>query len=130
MRQEVLDYINTLSLGGFLLTSEYPWDDNGTALYIKNPKKIYVDNPQTSAEPFIQTLGSTTFNNETTSISVYFSTDAKQISPQYDTLVSDLKTGKDITTIDGLNRRECDVTTSFENDLLITELEYRFTKLI
>ena len=46
MRTEVLDYINSLALGGFLLTQELPWEADGTALYVKNLKKIYVDVPE------------------------------------------------------------------------------------
>jgi hypothetical protein len=130
MRAEILDYINTLSLGGFLLSQEYPWIDSGTTtLYIKNPKKIYVDAIEYSNEPFIQTLNSVNINNETSTVRIYFACDAKQIPSNYDTLVSDIKAAKDITTIDGIQRRQVDVTTAMESDLLVTTVELRFTKL-
>lgn len=129
MRDEIRTYIGTLNLGGFLLSQEVPWSENGNPLYLKNPKRIYVDVTQTETDPFIQTLNGLTFSNETTVVRLYFSTDAKQIPSNYETVVSELKKGKDITTIQGVNRRECVVNTSFENDMLVTELEYRFTKL-
>lgn len=129
MRQEILDYINTLALGGYLLSQELPWTDSGTPLYLKNPKKIYVDVPEFINESILRTLSGTSINNEQKIVRIYFASDAKQIPSNYDTIVDDLKLAKDITTIEGVSRRECNVTKTFENDLLVTELELRFTNL-
>lgn len=129
MRQETIDYINTLALGGFLLTQELPFEENGEALYVKNPKKIYVSVPEYENQPVVTALNGLNINNETTVIRLYFSCDAKTLPSNYDTLVTDLKATKDITTIDGVNRRECVITTDMVNDLLVTELEVRFTKI-
>ena len=129
MREQIRDYISTLNLGGFFLSQEVPWSENANPLYLKNPKRIYVDIDQIETDPFIQTLSGLTISNQVNVIRLYFSTDAKQVPSNYDDIVESLRKGKDITTIQGVNRRECLVTTSFENDMLVTELEYRFTKL-
>ena len=129
MRQEVLDYINSLPLGGYLSTEEIPWADNAVPLYIKNLKKIYVDNPEFVSEPLISTLGTLHINQESTSIRIYLANDAKTVPSNYDNLITDLKAVKDITTIDGVNRREVDVNVTYQNDVMITELEVRFIKL-
>jgi hypothetical protein len=129
MRQEVLDYINSLALGGYLLTEESPWRDNAIPLYIKNLKKIYVDNVEYLSEPLIATLGTLSINQQTRTIRIYFANDAKTVPSNYDTLVEDLITVKDIDLADGTNRREADVRVSYENDVMVTEIEIRFTKL-
>ena len=129
MRQEVLDYINSLLLGGYLSTEETPWSDNEVPLYIKNLKKIYVDNPEYISEPLIATLGSLRINEETTIIRIYLANDAKTVPSNYDDLITDLKAVKDITTIDGVARREVTVNVRYDNDVMITELEVRFIKL-
>lgn len=129
MRQELVDYIGTLNLGTFTLSTELPWDASGVALYVKNPKKIYIDLAQSGNNNFITTFDGLIINNETTSVRVYFSADAKALPPNYEEAVTDLKTSKDITTISGVNRREVTVSTSFEDDLLVTELEFTFTKI-
>lgn len=129
MRTEILDYISSLSLGSFMLSQELPWTDSGVELYLKNPKKIYVDVTRYTTEPLLATLDGTLINSDVQSIGVYFSADAKQLPANYDTLVSDLRQAKDVVVTDGTFRRECDVNTSFQNDLIVTELEYRFTKL-
>lgn len=129
MRQEVIDYINSLPLGGYLSTEEIPWTDNGTPLYLKNLKKIYVDNAEYVSENLISTLGTLQINQETTSIRIYLANDAKTIPSNYDTLIEDLKAAKNITTIEGLHRREVDVNVTYENDIMVTELEVRFIKI-
>ena len=129
MRQEVLDYINSLALGGYLLSEESPWRDNTIPLYIKNLKKIYVDNIEYLSEPLIATLGTLSINQQTQSTRIYFANDAKTIPSNYDTLVQDLILAKNIDLADGTNRREADVRVSYENDVMVTEIEIRFTKL-
>jgi hypothetical protein len=129
MRQQVLDYIATLSLGGYLLTEEIPWSDNDVPLYIKNLKKIYVDNTEYASTPVIQTLGALSINNEETISTIYFANDAKTVPANYDILIADLQSAKDITTIEGVRTRECDVTVSYQDDIMITEIEIRLTRL-
>lgn len=129
MRQDVIEYIQTLNLGTFIVSSELPWSENGTPLYLKNLKKIYVDVDQYEVNPIITTLDGTNITEDTIAVRIYFANDAKQIPPNYDEVVSNLRTAKNINTTTGYNRREVDVVTTFELDRLITELELRFIKL-
>ena len=129
MRQEVLDYINGLALGGYLLSQEVPWSDNATPLYIKNLKKIYVDKIEYLTEPLIATLGTLTINQQTQSTRIYFPNDAKTDPSNYDTLVQDLILAKNIDLADGTNRREASVAVTYENYVMVTEIEIQFTKL-
>lgn len=129
MRQQVLDYINTLSLGGFLLTEEIPWSDNDVPLYIKNLKKIYVDNTEYVSTPVIQTLSALSISNEETISKIYLANDAKTVPANYDILIADLQSAKDITTVEGVRTRECDVSVSYQDDVMITEIEIRLTRL-
>lgn len=129
MRQELLDYIKGLNLTSLAVSNDLPFADGGVPLYLKNARTVYVDRPQVTSDPFIQTLGGVTIANETTSIAVYFTLDAKQLISNYETIITSLKAGKDITTISGVNRRECDISTEYEGDLLITTLEFRYIKI-
>ena len=129
MRQELVDYIGGLNLGQFILSQELPFSSSGTPLYVKNPKRIYVDRTQFTTEPIVQTLNGLNISNEIASVRVYFSTDAKQLPPSYDDAIVDLKAAINEIDTSGYQRRECLISTSFEEDLLVTELEFRFTKL-
>lgn len=130
MRQQLVDYIGVQNLGGFILSQELPYSSSGTPLYTKNPKRIYVDRTQFSNEPLIATLNGVQVDSEIASVRVYFASDAKQLPPNYDTVITALRAGKDASTITGVTRRECVISTTFEEDLLVTELEFRFTTII
>lgn len=130
MRTETLDYVGALNLGAFGLSQELPWEESGIPLYQKNLKRIYIDVAQTTTDPLIATFSGLLFNNELNIVRMYFSCDAKQVPANYDTLVTDLKTAKDNTAITGAHRREAFVSTEIINDLLVTTVELRFTKLL
>jgi hypothetical protein len=129
MRQEILNYINGLALGTFSVANELPYDASGTALYLSNPKKIYVDLEQTATEPLVSALDGPVIDNEVTSVSIYFSADAKQLPANYDSLVTSLKAAKNITTVAGIHRRELDSSTEFNGDLIVNSMEIRFNKV-
>ena len=130
MRQTILDIIQALSKGTYTVSEELPWSSSGVPLYVKNIKKIYVDQPQTTTEELLALLSGCSILNEITTVRVYFTNDAKQLPNNYDTLVTAIKAGKDDPSITGFSKRECDVSTSFEADAMVTEFEFRFTKLL
>lgn len=129
MRTELLAYLKSLQLKNWNVSDELPFSNSGTALYLKNIKRIYVDLEQITNEPFIQLFGDYNIDSEVHSVRLYFSTDAKQLPSDYSTLVGQIRAGKNVTIADKFIRREITSSTSFENDLMITEFEFRFTKL-
>ena len=130
MRSRILNYINGLSLGTFTVSDDMPYDVSGNALYLSNPKKIYVDGEQVVTEPLVSALDGPIIDSEVTSVSIYFSADAKQLPANYDTLVADLRKAKNITTIAGIHRRELDASTEYQGDLIVNSMEIRFNKVI
>jgi hypothetical protein len=130
MRQEILEYVQALNLGTVTVSSELPWTDNGQPLYLKNLKRVYVDIDNITSEPFIQALNGLNVSNEITSVRLYFACDAKVLLPNYSDIIDQLKEARNITTVTAIQRREFDITTSVENDVLVTELEYRYIKLL
>jgi len=129
MRTAIYDHIKDLQLGSFRLSDERPFNASGQALYLKNMKTIYVDQAQTVHDNLISTLDGVVINAETTTVRVYMSTDAKQMPSNYQSLVANIKTARNSTDITGVNRREVDVSTTYEEDKMVTEFEFRFTTL-
>lgn len=129
MRAELLDYLKGLQLKNWNVSDELPFSNSGTVMYTKNIKRIYVDLEQIGNEPFIQLFGDYNIDSEVHSVRLYFSTDAKQLPSDYSQLVGQIRAGKNVTTSERFFRREVTNSTSFENDLMITEFEFRFTKL-
>jgi hypothetical protein len=129
MRQEVIDYLQGLNLGTYIVSSELPYSETGTPLYIKNLKKIYVDVDRFDSTPVISTLNGLNISNEITIVRVYLANDAKQIPSNYGDVVNAIRAGKDLDATQGFNRREAEVSTSYDADKLVTEIEIRYIKL-
>jgi hypothetical protein len=129
MRNEVLDYIKGLNLGSYTVSEEIPRVESGIPLYLRNPKKIYIDSANYDEQPLIQTFSGFDLHSYTTLLTLIFSNDAKQLPNNYDTLVGQLISAKDLVSSEGFNSREATVTTNIESDLLVTQIEYSYTKL-
>ena len=129
MRTEILDYLQSQNLGTFTVSRELPWSENGVPMYLKNLKKVYADLEQVENTPLITALDGLTIPSEVTTVTVFLACDAKQTPPNLSQIVTEVKAAKDITTIPGVFRRECSISTTYENDVAVTELEFRFTKL-
>lgn len=129
MRTQIIDRIKAVSPQGLRLSQELPYDESGSALFLKNPKTVYVDTDTVDQDPLVATLDGLNITNTTTSTKVYFTTDAKNIPANYDSTVAAFRAIRDTISFPGAQRREAFVSTSYEGDLLVTELEYRITKI-
>lgn len=130
MRQSVLDHINTVNLGSFSLSAELPFSGSNQALYLKNFKKIYVDNPQTVLVPVISLLNDKAIETQTTTIRIYFTTDAKQLPANYQTVVDHIKQSRNLVLPGNVVRRDCVISTDYQADSMITELELIYIQIL
>jgi hypothetical protein len=128
MREQILQYLRTLTLQGFKVSNDLPYTSSGEELYIKNVKSIYVGQLNTATEPFVVVMNSNHVESEVSTVNVTFATDAKTPPSNYNTVVEAIKTTRDLFMSTHF-RRECDVTVDLVADLQITQLEFRFTRL-
>lgn len=129
MRTELLSYLKALKFKNFNVSEELPFSNSGVALYLKNAKRLYLSLEQIAQEPFISVFGNSSIDAEVYSVKLYFTTDAKQLPSDYSTVVSQIRGAKSVETTDNYFRREVITGTTYENDLMVTEFEFRFTKL-
>jgi len=130
MRDNILTYLKANPIQGFGVTEELPWDATDNPLYLKNMKQIYVNQPQTAQDPIFDTLDGGGAVDETTTVTVYVATDAKNLPPQYDKMVSTLRQARLLDLTQGWRQRLTQVASSYEYDALVTEFTFNFTKLI
>ena len=127
VRDEVLSYLTSLKLKEFKVSSELPFEPNGTPLYLKNPKTIYVDAEQIVTEPFLQMFNET-IDQEITTVAIFLATDAKQLPRDYSTVVSQIRQAKEVA-VGTYFIRNSDLTTETINDLLITSVLITLSKI-
>jgi len=129
MRTEVIDYLVSAPLHSYNFSRELPFEEGGTPLYLKNPKTIYVDTVNKEVTQLFGTLQGDSIHIETSTVTVFFSNDAKNTPNNYDDLIEYLVKGKDLDSTQGFNDRSVDVSTEVDGDLTVTTVEYQYTKL-
>lgn len=129
MRTEVINYLVSAPLHSYNFSRELPFEEGGTPLYLKNPKTIYVDTVNKEVTQLFGTLQGDSIHIETSTVTVFFSNDAKNTPNNYDDLIEYLVKGKDLDSTQGFNDRSVDVSTEVDGDLTVTTVEYQYTKL-
>lgn len=130
MRSVIYNYIKALGLKSVSLSNELPYQTNGTDLYQKNKKTIYVDVAQIAQEALLDSFNGAGAVNEITQVSVYFVNDAKKLLPDYDNIVTQLKGARTATGTEPYIQKLCQVQTSYDEDAMLTTLEFSFRKVI
>ena len=130
MRQDILDYLAENKVTGYSVTQELPWDSSGAPLYLKNFKKIYVDQDQVVQEPLFDTLNGKGIINQDTTVAVYVTTDAKNAPSNLATLVTMIQNARLDPAVSGVTQRATQVSTEFVSDAQVTTFEISFRQLI
>lgn len=130
MREQVYNFIKDLDLGTFELSSAQPRQESGVWLYVKNLKTLYVDTAQNDVDTILTTMDGRNIQNQVITVTVYFGCDSKQLPADYVLLVTQMLKVNNITDIATSWQRKATQTTDYENDILITTVQYTFTKLL
>lgn len=130
MRALIIDLIQATDTGQLTLSQEFPYSADATPLYVKNLRKIYVDVMQMSRNQFLPTLDNNAVNNIINTIRVYFAQEARS-NETYEDIVSNLIGIKDHADIRALAyyNRNANAVTEYVDNILVTTIEYEFTKL-
>jgi hypothetical protein len=126
MRTQLLAAITTATstLTQFAVSQELPWSQNGTPLYLKNMKKIYVDRERQEETMLIPTLNGGEVFQDDLIAEVYVAVDAKNTPSQLDALITKILSAK--STINVVNfGSESDYTVDKQEDVLIYTFEFR-----
>ena len=129
MRNELVTYIRSQSLGTVSVSNEFPFSKDGEPLYLKNFKKIYIDHEQTSQDPLFNTMDGGSVVSETTTIAVYLTLDAKTPLVNYDAIVTQLQNARNMVALNSQLDRTVTVAKSYEGDAVVTEFTFGFREI-
>jgi len=132
MRQAIVDYLNSNKkvLSPAIVATTLPYETDRDPVYIKNKKHIYVDVDQVNQITALNALDGTGATNEHTNIRAFLVTDAKQVLPNYETIVQTIKDARLTVEAVGVTQRLVTVQTRYMEDALVTEFLFHFVKLI
>jgi len=126
MRSQLLSAITAAisTVTQFAVSQELPWEQNGTPLFQKNLKKVYVDQTTQEQSTLIPTLnGGEVFQNDLIT-NVYVACDAKNPPSQLNLLITKILSAKDTTGVVNFGT-ESDYTFEKTEDVLIYTFEFR-----
>ncbi len=129
MRTELLTYLTAQLTESIKTSQELPFQEGTNPLYMKNARRVYLDEPYTEQSELFPTLGTLTINQRVTTVRWFLTMDAKNRNTDLDSALTILGSAKDITTITGVWQRQFDYTITIDNDRVIYEGQYRFTNL-
>jgi hypothetical protein len=130
MRAQLLTAITsaTSTLTQFAVSTELPWEQNGTPLFRKNMKKIYVDNTVQKESVMFPTLDYANVLEDDLSCNVYLAVDAKNPPSQLNSAIVSILGAKDATGIVNFTT-ESDYTADKREDVLIYTFEFRLNTI-
>jgi hypothetical protein len=129
MRTELLTYLTAELTGSIKTSQELPFQEGTNPLYMKNARRVYLDEPYTEENDLLPTLGSLIINERIIIIRWFLTVDAKNRNTDLDSALTILGSAKDITTITGVYKRLFDYNVTIDNDRVVYEGEYRFYNL-
>lgn len=131
MRSQLLTAITsaTSTLTQFAVSQELPFEQSGTALFLKNKKKIYVDEERKEQTTLIALLNATDIYQDDLITNVYLAVDAKNTPSQLDSVVSKILGAKANTGIVNFGV-ESDYSVDNQEDVLIYTFEFRMNTII
>jgi hypothetical protein len=125
MRAELLSYLTTAtSTATIKVVSELPWNTAGEPLYMKNMKKMYLDQTQVTQTTLIPTINSGDFMQNNLTVKGYFAVDAKNQPTGLSQAITTILGAKDKTGISNFGN-ESDYTTEIQDDVLVYTVEFR-----
>jgi len=124
MRATLLSYLTTNLTGTIKTSQELPFEEGNSALYLKNMKRVYLDEPFTETDRMFGGLDGLEILQKTTRVRGYLTVDAKNRNTDLDSALSILEQAKNQIT-DSF-RKEFDYTTNIDGSTMTYEFEYRF----
>jgi hypothetical protein len=129
MRTQLLAYLTTNLTGSVKTSQELPFEESGSALYLRNMRRLYLDEPEIEQDELIPTMDDTDINQNITTVRGYLTMDAKNRNADLDTALNVMASARNVSTITNAFRKEFDYTTTIDADRITYEFEYRFYTL-
>ena len=129
MRAELLAYLTTALTGSIKTSQELPWTEGGNALYIKNPKRVYLDETSKSQDVLVAILNGNDITQTTNTVRGFLSVDAKNRNTDLNATLASMALAKDAISISDAFKKEFDYTASIDGAIQTYEFEYRFSTI-
>lgn len=130
MRSELLTYLKTQNLGQVTLSQELPYEKDGSPLYNKNFKKLYIDRTNSVQEPLIDLMNGQCIVKQTQTVDCYLTLDAKTSVNNYQSIISIMQAARNNIVVGDTLSRTCSISQEYDGDAEITKFIYQFVSTL
>jgi len=109
------------------VSSELPWAQGDTPLYVKNMKKFYLSEESSATTQLFATIDRNDVFQKETTLTAFITVDAKNQPSDIDTVVAAVINSRLAIADQSVN--ECAVATETEEDRITYTFEYRFVTI-
>ena len=124
MRTGILSYLTAQLTGSIKTSQELPFGQDGRPLYLKNLRRLYLDQPQQSQEDLYSVFGGSDVFLNTQTMAGYLAVDAKNLPSGLDSTISTILSAKTRSGITNCGEQS-DYTIETQEDTLIYTFEFR-----
>ncbi len=114
----------TLASTSVGVSAELPFSSANEPLYIKNMKKLYLDQDNIDKSILFTSLDNSDVYNVNTTVTGFLAVDAKNPPGDIDTITDNIITSR--LAVSGQPTRECEMETNIESDVLIYTFNFNF----
>jgi hypothetical protein len=129
MRTQLLAYLTANLTGSIKPSQELPFEQSGNSLYLKNLRRVYLNEPSTEQDQLIGTFDDD-INQQITTVQAFLAVDAKNRNSDLDSALTTMSQALKQADITDSFRKEFDYTTTLDDDKIIYEFEYRYYQII
>ena len=127
LRTQIVTNISAYS--NFSVSTELPWEQNDSPLYLQNMKTVYVGEDSVETSELIEVANGSDVLQTSTSVPVYVTIDAKNEPANTQSVLSGIRSAVTLTSIDGIISRNVDMDTVIDEDTMTYTFDFTFITL-
>ena len=127
LRTQIVTNISAYT--NFSVSTELPWEQNDSPLYLQNMKIVYVGEDSVETSEMIEVVNGLDVLQTSTTIPAYVTVDAKNEPANTQNVLSGIRSAVLLTTIDGIISRNVDMATTIDEDTVTYTFNFTFITL-
>ena len=127
LRTQIVTNISAYT--NFSVSTELPWEQNDSPLYLQNMKVVYVGAENVQTSELVEVANAVDVFQTETLVSVYVAVDAKNEPVNTQSVLSGIRSAMTLTSIDGIISRNVDMNSVIDEDVTTYTFDFTFITL-
>lgn len=127
LRTQIVTNISAYT--NFSVSTELPWEQNDSPLYLQNMKVVYVGAENVQTSELVEVANAVDVFQTETLVSVYVAVDAKNEPVNTQSVLSGIRSAMTLTSVDGIISRNVDMNSVIDEDVTTYTFDFTFITL-